>query len=190
MKACAVSLFALFVLGCRTTERRQFSSSPSAAPRLGTPERSWEVYCEDELAGRIVLFQEAGAVRDSVYVVRNPWHQDLGLIDGLGRAFRYRPHDLEPAWVGSGTIAQGAERILGLHAPCRLLEVSAPDAESGAAARVLPVNTGDPASGESASPEPPSASAGGDSLNPDRGGDPKDLPPPGGARLTTRGRSP
>ena len=47
----------------------------------------------------MVLFQEDGAARDSVYVVRNLWHQALGLIDGLGRAYRYLPHEEEPAWV-------------------------------------------------------------------------------------------
>ena len=55
------------------------------------------------------------------YMVRNVWHQDLGLIDAYGRAYRYVPHSSDPAWVGSGSVRQGVERILGL-AGCELSE--------------------------------------------------------------------
>lgn len=90
--------------------------------------------------GLVVQFQESGGVRDSLYVVRNTWHQDLGLIDGLGRAFRYVPHREEPVWVGSGTVLSGAQRILGVSGPCRLLEVTDPllPSASGAAPLAAP----------------------------------------------------
>jgi hypothetical protein len=71
----------------------------------------------------VVLFQERGLARDSIYVVRNPWHQDLGLIDGHGRAYRYVPHLEEPVWVGSGTVSAGARAILGLADDCELIEI-------------------------------------------------------------------
>jgi hypothetical protein len=100
----------------------------SSAPRayVGARTRTWEVRVGAELVGRIVLYQEQGSTRDQVYMVRNPWDQDLGLIDGLGRAYRYLPHQAEPAWVGSGSVNQGAERILGLSSPCRLEELLEP----------------------------------------------------------------
>lgn len=124
MRASAPLFLALILAGCRTTETtHHFAGSGEARVRAGARSRTWEVRCGDELAGRIVLFQEQGSVRDSVYIVRNAWHQDLGLIDGLGRAFRYLPHHREPAWVGSGTVVQGAERILGTSSACRLIEV-------------------------------------------------------------------
>jgi hypothetical protein len=111
MKASLLAL-ALLGAGCRTIETRSASSAPPAV-RLGQRTRVWDVRRGEELLGQVILFQERGRCRDSVYFVRNPWSQDLGMIDGLGRAFRYLPHSEEPAWVGSGTIAQGAERILG-----------------------------------------------------------------------------
>jgi len=85
----------------------------------------WAVEIEGESVGSVVLFQEHGLARDSIYVVRNPWDQDLGMIDGLGRAYRYLPHHKEPAWVGTGTVAEGAARILGSPGTCTLNEVAA-----------------------------------------------------------------
>jgi len=118
--ACAL----LVATSCLLTETREVASSPPPLVRVGTRQRMWEVHRSSELVGMVVLFHEHGEARDSVYVVRNPWHQDLGLIDGLGRAFRYVPHREEPSWVGSGTIALGAERILGLEGQCLLTEVT------------------------------------------------------------------
>lgn len=116
-------LLSLLTAGaCRTVETRELERPQVAEVRIGTRARSWDVYQAGECVGRVVLFQEHGGIRDSVYVVRNPWHQDLGLIDGLGRAYRYLPHHKEPAWVGSGTIALGVERILGPGEPCLLVE--------------------------------------------------------------------
>jgi hypothetical protein len=134
----AIALALPLSAGCITTETRAVSSTPTPAVRVGTHARTWEVRCAGELVGQVVLFQEHGLARDSVYVVRNPWHQDLGLIDGLGRAYRYLPHHEEPAWVGSGTVTAGAERILGLSGACELVEIADPDpaveASSGSAA--------------------------------------------------------
>jgi hypothetical protein len=122
MRLCRLA-FTLLVSGCLTTEMRPVASSPAPVVRIAERARMWEVRRAGERIGLVVLFQEDGAARDSVYVVRNPWHQDLGLIDGLGRAYRYLPHEEEPAWVGSGTVLQGAERILGVN-ECLLVDVS------------------------------------------------------------------
>lgn len=121
----------LFVLllgcaGCRTIATSSVASALAPEVRVGTRERVWEVRSGDEVLGLVVQFQELGRVRDSLYVVRNPWHQDLGMIDGLGRAFRYLPHCEEPVWVGSGTIAAGAREILASATECELIEITEP----------------------------------------------------------------
>src|SRR5262245_50936294 len=124
----------LVLAGCRTIATHEVSSAPLPDVRVGERARCWDVVCSGERVGVVVLFQHSGRVRDSVYVVRNPWQQDLGIIDGLGRAYRYVPHEEEPAWVGSGTVAAGAQRILGASTPCELIEtaVAAPPHESTA----------------------------------------------------------
>ena len=63
------------------------------------------------------------------FVVRNLYSQDLGLIDALGRAYRYRPHAAEPEVLGSGTVAEGAARILAADGPVDLLEIPIRDLE-------------------------------------------------------------
>jgi hypothetical protein len=124
--------------GCRTIATHEVSSHPAPDVRVGARARTWEVRCGGELLGHVVLFQGHGHVRDSVYVVRNAWHQDLGLIDGLGRAYRYLLHEEEPAWVGSGTVAIGAQQILGAAAPCELIELD--DSVPGAAPAEAPAS--------------------------------------------------
>lgn len=108
---------------CRTVETRSAVSPPPAEVRLGQRARAWEVVHGGAKVGTVVLFQDRGRIGDSIYIVRNVWHQDLGLIDGLGRAYRYLPHHREPAWIGSGTIELGAKRILGLEEACQLVEL-------------------------------------------------------------------
>jgi hypothetical protein len=122
MKFLLVMLLAC--AGCRTTATNAVASAPSPRIRVGTYARTWEVRSGGEPLGLVVLFQEHGRARDSLYVVRNPWQQDLGVIDGLGRAYRYLPHCEDPVWVGSGTIAAGAREILGAEADCELIELA------------------------------------------------------------------
>lgn len=109
---------------------------------MGRRARVWELRSGGEPLGFVVQFQEAGRASDSLYVVRNSWNQDLGLIDGLGRAFRYLPHHEEPAWVGSGTVLAGARLILDVALPCALVEVtesgSSPTAETSTASSPEP----------------------------------------------------
>lgn len=112
--------------GCRTTSIREMSSTPTPRVRVGMHKKTWEVRSGGESLGLVVLFEDRGREQDSLYIVRNAWHQDLGLIDGLGRAYRYLPHREEPAWVGSGTIAAGAQHILGAASACELIELEGP----------------------------------------------------------------
>jgi hypothetical protein len=74
--------------------------------------RAWSVERSGESIGSLVRFEEPGSRTKVVYVVRNEWGQDLGLIDALGRAWRWRPHAETPELVGSGTTTDGVARIL------------------------------------------------------------------------------
>jgi hypothetical protein len=130
-------LFALLA-ACETTERRAPVVSDAPSIRTATPARSWEVRERDEARGYVVLYSGKRDV-DKVYVVRNSYHQDVGLIDARGRAYRYLPHHSEPAWVGSGTIAQGVARILELaEGECTLAELELESAARPAAPRQSP----------------------------------------------------
>ena len=121
------ALLALVPLGaCRTTETSGPALSAAVGElRVASPSQGWEVRHGSEVVGLVVFFEANGPAEDSLYMVRNVWHQDLGLIDAFGRAYRYVPHHSDPAWVGSGSVRQGVERILGLQG-CALHEFPLP----------------------------------------------------------------
>ncbi len=113
--------------GCETTERRQPWAAETPVVVQAAPARAWEIRRDAELLGYMVAFGGDGG-DTTLYVVRNAWHQDLGVIDAFGRAYRYLPHHREPAWVGTGTVARGVAGILGLEGECELLETELPPA--------------------------------------------------------------
>lgn len=111
--------------GCQTSQRaRPFANHAEAVVAQLRPERAWNVVHADEVAGVVVLFRAEGDPGRAFYSVRNPWQQELGMIDALGRIWRFRPHEPEPEWVGSGTVNQGAARILDLAPGASLEEVA------------------------------------------------------------------
>jgi hypothetical protein len=117
------ALVSLGLLGaCHVVEIREPVSN-SAEMRVGRPGRTWEIVDErGEAIGLLVRFDVSGSPDDSLYMVRNVWHQDLGLVDAHGRAFRYLPHHKEPAWIGCGTVLEGVGRILKREG-CSLVEM-------------------------------------------------------------------
>jgi hypothetical protein len=117
---------------CRSieTEVPLVSAAPFAIH--ATPARAWSLRTAHAELGEVVYFESATGPRESVFVVRNPWSQDLGIVDSLGRAYRYLPHCREPVWVGTGTLAEGAAFILQAAEPCELVEVPMPLAEERA----------------------------------------------------------
>jgi len=118
--------------GCRTTEERRPVSEGPAIVRRALPERAWDVEAGGELLGRIVFFASPEDPALSLYVVRNLFGQDLGWVDTLGRAYQLVPHAPQPVWLGTGTVALGAERILEAEGPCTLVEtVLETDAPAG-----------------------------------------------------------
>lgn len=83
--------------------------------------RAWVVLDQGETSGSVVRYAERGLDGRFLYVVRNLWDQDLGVVDELGRAWRRVPHG-EDRWIGTGTVAEGVRRILELGANCALSE--------------------------------------------------------------------
>jgi hypothetical protein len=99
------------------------------------PDRAWRVAGPDRDHGFVVRFREEGDAERAYFSVRNVHLQDLGIVDARGRAYRYRPHQRDPEWVGSGTVLEGARRILDAPAPCRLEEVALGALHPAASAR-------------------------------------------------------
>ena len=88
---------------------------------VGTPVGVWALYTRGEEVGRLVRYDSPVAATPSgadgqrvLFAVQNAWGQDIGLVDALGRAWRFRPWSDEPEWVGTGTVIDGARRVLGL----------------------------------------------------------------------------
>lgn len=116
------TLLLSLVLGCQTRITTTPASAPVVTPTLVRPTRAWEVVQSDRVVGVVVEF-DGGSDSHRFYSVRNAWQQELGLVDGVGRTWRYRPHVREAEWLGSGTIAEGAARVLGIAGELELYEV-------------------------------------------------------------------
>lgn len=63
--------------------------------------------------GALVRFEEQGNSERAFYSVRNREGQEIGIVDVHGRVWRYRAHESEPEWLGTGTVFEGALKILG-----------------------------------------------------------------------------
>lgn len=100
-------------------------AGPDPVVRTARPERAWRAEHAGEPIGTVVLFRGGGESGGAFFSVRNEWQQDVGLVDELGRAWAFRPHGAEAEWLGTGTVADGAARILGVDA-CELVETSLP----------------------------------------------------------------
>ena len=114
----------VLIAGCRTTVVERLAQAPVVQVQRTAAARSWDVVADGKVMGRVVLFGDGGDPGSAVYMVQNTFSQDLGMIDGLGRAWRYRPHEEQAQWVTTGTVSEGAAGILGSGPSCRLVETS------------------------------------------------------------------
>lgn len=73
--------------------------------------------------GQVQRYGDANDPQQHYYVVMNPWGQELGIVDGLGRVWQRRPHESEPEAIGSGSLADGVARLLGLAGGVELVAV-------------------------------------------------------------------
>ncbi len=109
---------ALLLPGCVS----ETTSSPDYGDldaRQSTAQGTWMVMDGQKAAGFVVRFEEKGDKGTVLLSVRNPNNQDLGWVDQLGRAWRYRPHE-DPEWVSTGSTLQGVRHILELGENTRL----------------------------------------------------------------------
>ncbi len=111
--------------GCLTSESERPLATAAPLAHGASASRAFRILAQDDVVGEVVQFG-LPAGDDSLFVVRNDWSQDLGVVDALGRAFRFVPHSEHPVWVGTGTVAQGAARILSIEGSCSLVEVDLP----------------------------------------------------------------
>jgi hypothetical protein len=105
---------------CRTTSTSTTPNVSSAVIVRGKPHGAWQVVDADRLVGWVVRYETPDTGERAYYSVRNEHQQELGVVDVDGRAWRYRAHQREPDWLGTGTIAGGARAILGASAGARL----------------------------------------------------------------------
>jgi hypothetical protein len=122
------ALLALAVLlgSCTSTEESQPVGLELNRPVLTAPVRAWRLAHEATTLGYVVEFADPGAPGRAdrlFFSVRNPWQQELGSIDGLGRAWRFVPHSEDPEWLSTGTVRDGAAGILRAPAGADLEEI-------------------------------------------------------------------
>jgi len=108
---------------CVTSQSTKYFASPKRDAVHTEPARAWRLLHGEESAGFVVLFRAAKKDGQLWFAVRNEWNQELGMVDSLGRAWRFRPHGEEAEWLGSGTVADGAALILRLEGVHRLTEI-------------------------------------------------------------------
>ncbi|MCE9594110.1 MAG: hypothetical protein K8S98_07950 [Planctomycetes bacterium] len=128
MKSIACILSSLLVVAaCRTETTEEPAGASLHQIEKLLPQRAWNVLDGGKPIGSIVLYADPEAPTDPAkqyFSVRNPFQQELGSMDGLGRAWKFSPHQREARLIGAGTVLEGARRILGGGVDCELVEVS------------------------------------------------------------------
>ncbi|HVS11319.1 MAG TPA: hypothetical protein VMS76_15725 [Planctomycetota bacterium] len=102
---------------CRTTETSQPAGIEQGQATVTRPLRAWRVREDGTLRGVVIEFADPAQPDDPgrrFYSVRNPWQQELGMIDANGRAWRFVPPRGEARWIATGTLVLGANAILEL----------------------------------------------------------------------------
>ncbi|MBI5435060.1 MAG: hypothetical protein HZA52_19655 [Planctomycetes bacterium] len=127
MKLLTLALTSLVLLSaCRTETTEEPAGSALHQIEKLLPQRAWNVIDGGKRIGAILLYADPLAPDDPsthYFSVRNTFQQELGSLDGLGRAWKFSPHQREARLVGSGTVLEGARKILGGGVDCELVEV-------------------------------------------------------------------
>lgn len=123
--ARSIAIVLATLAACRSAPSR---TSPRSADSTGIvvarmlPVRAWELRDGERLLGVLVRFEDPDDASKAFFSARNPDGQEIGIVDVDGRAWRHRPHQREPEWIGTGTVQDGARRILDGHAGMRMIE--------------------------------------------------------------------
>jgi len=120
LAACGAGLGLL--PACRTTRTLQPAGLGDGVVQRATLMGSWDVHARGQLCGHLQRFETEEEPPRFFFHVQNLEHQDLGLVDAQGRAWRYRPHAREADWVATGTVAAAVAAILGVDGPVELVE--------------------------------------------------------------------
>lgn len=124
----ALALLSCVLSACQTVELRESAGVLDSPPVTSAAAVGFELRCGGKRCGTLIHYQEQGptssSARRSFYSVRNELDQAIGLIDVHGRAYRFRPHQAEAEWLGTGTVLEGAQRVLGSSGACELVELS------------------------------------------------------------------
>lgn len=117
--ACVLSL----PVACRTTSSESPAGGRDASVTRSKATRVWEVVLDGERIGVVTRYESDEVPPRTFFLVKNPARQDLGMVDALGRAWRYRPHEREAEWLTTGTVLHGALAILGRSGTGQLREL-------------------------------------------------------------------
>jgi hypothetical protein len=108
---------------CRTETTTHAPGPASVSITQAIPKRAWELWTAGRCLGAVVRFEAHDDSGRFYYSVRNPEGQEMGIVDLNGRAFRYRAHSIDPEWIGTGPVFDGARRILDAEAAPDVVEV-------------------------------------------------------------------
>ena len=108
-----LSLVPMLAFGCTTTRESVLVNADGALVQRLDPQCAWRVLEGGLSRGFVVRFVDRTTPTRCSYSVRNELQQELGLIDELGRAWRFVPHQREAEWVGTSTLSKGAAQLLG-----------------------------------------------------------------------------
>jgi len=139
--AVALAALAPLAAACVVTEEERIPMAATGGTAVivrSDALRAWRLMEGVEEVGTVVLYarpEEAEQPRKQYFAVRNPEGQELGTIDGLGRAWRFVPHQREPNWLTTGTVVEGARAILGAGPSAELVEVPVDELRAAPRAR-------------------------------------------------------
>ncbi len=77
-------------VGCVETVTVRQAVPDSVEALVSVPRQAWRVERGSELVGLVIRFDPAHGDHDRFHSVRNPWNQELGMVDADGRAWRFR----------------------------------------------------------------------------------------------------
>jgi hypothetical protein len=125
---------ALCLPACVTHTQSSWTRGGAVPVTLTEPTRAWSIEDAGQTLGFVVLFAAPGDEADPTrhyFSVRNVLHQELGTVDALGRAWRFVPHQREAAWIGTGTVVEGARAILDAGVTAELVELTVSELRHG-----------------------------------------------------------
>lgn len=110
-------LFGLTLVGvapsCIQTQTQAQAGPAEGEVIFSDRDAQWLVRDPDGRALGYLLRFVPRADAPAFHTVVTPHLQDVGLVDALGRWWRYAPHQPEPELVGTGTVREGVEVLLG-----------------------------------------------------------------------------